>query len=74
MGQKTYLRKYKSFFKAGNQVYLFILVNFDAPGRIPNTDPNPDPGEPNQCGSIRIRIHNTGYNTYLDLVLVKVPN
>jgi hypothetical protein len=28
------------------------------PDRIPNTDP--DPRQPNQCGSIRIRIHNSG--------------
>ncbi len=57
---------------AGNQVYMLTLVNFHAPRSgsafpvrirscIPNTDPNPDPGQPNQCGSmgVRIRIHNT---------------
>jgi hypothetical protein len=63
---------------AGNQVYLLILVNFHAPrsgsvfpvriqGCIPNYDPNPDPGQPNQCGSmgVRIRIHNTVSNFML---------
>jgi hypothetical protein len=49
--------------KARNHVYLIILVNFDAPGTgricIPYT--NPDPGQPIERGSMRIRIqiHNT---------------
>jgi hypothetical protein len=50
-------RRYKSL---KNQDYLLILVNL-APGfriRIPTTDP--DPEEQNQCGSVRILIHNTG--------------
>jgi hypothetical protein len=38
---------------------LLILVNFRARVRIriPNTDP--DPGQPNTCGCMRIRIHYT---------------
>jgi hypothetical protein len=30
--------------------------------RLPNNDP--DPGEPNQCGPMRIRIHNTALSTH----------
>jgi hypothetical protein len=30
--------------------------------RIPNKDPDTDPGEPSQCGCMRIRIRNTGCN------------
>ncbi len=44
----------KPFWNAGNQVYLFILVNFyflcsRIQVRILNTDP--DPWQPNECGS-----------------------
>ncbi len=44
----------KPFWNAGNQVYLFLLVNFyflcsRIQIRILNTDP--DPGQPNECGS-----------------------
>ncbi len=42
-----------AFRKAGITVYFLILVNILAPGiriRIINTDPDFDPGKPNQCG------------------------
>ncbi len=30
--------------------------------RIPNMDPDPNPGHPNQCGAMQIRIYNTASN------------
>jgi hypothetical protein len=34
---------------------------------IPNTNPDPDPGQPNEYGSrcIQIQIHNTGLNQFI---------
>ncbi len=37
-----------------------LMANF-TPSRSGYKDPDPGPGEPNQCGSMRIRIRNTGY-------------
>ena len=58
-----YWRRYKkTFFKGRHQVYLLIWVNFPSRirNRIPNTDP--DPGQPNQCGSTRIRVRQLTHN------------
>jgi hypothetical protein len=50
---KAFLKDWESglFVKLGNFSCSWIRI------RIPNTDP--DPGKPNQCCSMRIRIHNT---------------
>ncbi len=42
--------------------YLLILVNFLAPDPYSQTNPDPAPGEPNQCESMRVgfQIRNTG--------------
>jgi hypothetical protein len=50
----------KAFLKGGNQVFLLIMIiSIFSWIRIciPSTDP--DPGQPNQCGSMQIRIHDT---------------
>jgi hypothetical protein len=55
--KKTYLRRYKSLFEKQEarvvrkfwSIFMFV-------------DPDPDPGKPNECGSMRIRIHNSGSN------------
>ena len=33
----------------------------DSGSAFPCADPHPDPTDPNQCGSMRIRIRNAGY-------------
>jgi hypothetical protein len=61
IGQETYLRGKKGFLKR-SQTRNRIFVNFGQFPcswiriRIPTTDPYP--GQPNECGSLRIRIHN----------------
>ncbi len=39
-------------------------LNFTRKIRIPNKNPDPDPGQSNQCGSMRILIHNTAVSTH----------
>jgi hypothetical protein len=59
LGQKTYLRRYKSLFEKARKPGL--LINFGQFPcswiriRISNTDP--DPGQSSECGSRWIRIH-----------------
>jgi hypothetical protein len=76
--------------KAGNQDYLLLLVNFLAPWiriRIPNSDQDLDPGDPNQCGfgleslyySVRLFRHFPGYYLshyfkFLPDVIVRIIN
>jgi hypothetical protein len=50
--EKKYLRRCKSLFE--RQQTRLILVNFKCYWiriRVANTDLDPDPGQPNQCGS-----------------------
>jgi hypothetical protein len=60
---KPYLRRYKSLSERQETMFIYLCVSMHAPGSgsvpgIPKTDPNP--GEPNPCGSMLIRIHNSG--------------
>ncbi len=51
----------KAFLKGRKPCLLVNFCKFPCSWiriHIPNTDPDPDPGQPNQCG---IRIHNTAY-------------
>jgi hypothetical protein len=47
------IKSNKEVTKKVSRFFLLILLD-DRRIRIPNT--NPDPGQPNQCGSMRIRI------------------
>jgi len=40
----------------------FIAAGSGSGIRIPNADPDTDPGWPSKCGSMRIRIRNTAQN------------
>jgi hypothetical protein len=65
IGHKTYLRRYKCLSERLEirficQFWSIPLLLIRIRIRIPNTDP--DSGEPNQCGSMRIRIHNNGFS------------
>ncbi len=57
----------KPFSKAGNQVYLLIFMVLD-PGRISNTDPYPDPGQPNKRG----RVHGSGSGSGSTTLVLKI--
>jgi hypothetical protein len=55
MGEKHIYERTKAFFKSRKPGLFVNFRQFRCSWiriRIPNTDPNPDPGEPNQCGSI----------------------
>ncbi len=64
-GQKHSYEGTKAFLK-GRKPGLFVnfcqLTCSWIRIRIPNTYPDPNPRQPNECGSRKIRIHNTAYN------------
>ncbi len=68
MGIKAFLIGTKAFLK-GCEIRFFVLILLNFPLLL-----NPNPGEPNQCGSMLIRILNTVYTINLPDTYKRITN
>jgi hypothetical protein len=74
MDQRTYrfLLRYKSLSEPQEPGLYVIFGQFSCVWiRIQNPNMDPDLGQPNQSGSMQIRIRNTGFRHYLQINLKK---